>query len=80
MISISTFSITAMIACIFEHIQRRSAHNDFIAHGYMAAAPPPCAHPVVGSVDLRPATEHVERGDVLGQKQARPGPGVITQQ
>jgi hypothetical protein len=24
-----------MIACIFEHIQWRSALNDFIAHGYL---------------------------------------------
>jgi hypothetical protein len=34
MIFISTCSITAMIACIFEHSQWRSALNDFIAHGY----------------------------------------------
>jgi hypothetical protein len=33
LVFVSTCSITAIIACIFEHIQWRSALNDFTAHG-----------------------------------------------
>ena len=34
LIFLSTCSIAAIIVCIFEHIQWRSALNDFIADGY----------------------------------------------
>ena len=58
-ISISTYSITAMVACIFEHIQWRSARNDFTTSAFQ-----------VGSVGVAVAAAYImpdsSRIQVLG--------------